>query len=70
MTYRNDSGGGALIIYLAIIIVVVIIIYYAILLSLAIGALMGGGYAIYNYGRAFANNVKPRPKINGGQDHE
>jgi hypothetical protein len=61
----SDSDGmiGGLI-YLALIVTAVVIVLYLIYLALHVlvagGALYGAGIALRNYGRAFANNVKPR----------
>ncbi len=71
MAYNNnydDNDGGALIFYLGILIVALVILYYSILFTLALGALFGGGTAIFNYGTALVHNVKPRPAINGGDN--
>jgi hypothetical protein len=59
--YVEDTGDvmAKFMIYGLIVFAIVMAIYYMMLISLAIGALVGGGNAIYNYGVAFVRNVKP-----------
>lgn len=63
MSYNDENGWGSIIIGLLIIVAVILIIVFVIiplfLFSMGIGALWGGGKAIYNYAIAFMENVKP-----------
>lgn len=55
--YEDDSAGLAG--YLFLLALIFIAVSIMVLLSFTIGALFGGGYAVYNYGVAFKKNVKP-----------
>jgi hypothetical protein len=43
---------------LAIVFIIVYIIVHILLIAMGIGALWGGGNAVFNYATAFRNNVK------------
>lgn len=57
MTGNDDSESFGF--YLLLLIVIAIAVTLMLLLSFTIGALFGGGYAVYNYGAAFKKNVRP-----------
>ena len=48
-----------LLVLVGIVAIFVFIIVPILLISMGIGALFGGGNAVYNYGKAFRKNVKP-----------
>jgi len=50
---------GGLIIIAVVIAVIVYIIIPLFVISMGIGALWGGGSAVFNYATAFRNNVRP-----------
>ena len=54
---------GYLVAGLLILAIIILIIVYIILpllaASMGIGALYGGGHAVYNYAKAFKKNIKP-----------
>ncbi len=58
---NNDSGEliGQLIGGLILVMVVVTLVAMAIMALMSLGAVFGAGTSLYNYGLAFANNVKP-----------
>jgi len=55
MSNNNKEGDGGAIILILLVVVAVVIAF--VLLTITVGALYGGGKAIYNYGVAFSNNV-------------
>lgn len=57
----NDGAEalGSLILFFFILVIVLYIIYYSIIILSSIGSVFGAGTALYNYGRAFHNNVRP-----------
>lgn len=59
---NSDDFGeaiGQLIGVLALVAVVVTLVTMAIMALMSLGAVFGAGTSLYNYGLAFANNVKP-----------
>ncbi len=58
MASDNEDAGKAIGMFLLVIAVVVIAVTAVIALA-TIGSVFGAGTAIWNYGRALANNIRP-----------
>jgi hypothetical protein len=56
----DRDSGGEVIGALFLLMVVVMLVMMAIMAAMSVGAVFGAGTALYNYGLAFANNVKPQ----------